>query len=166
MSEKLVIIPKRTTTLKKALNFVWFLLTCLMLLLSTFVTPIFFAIPAILFGILWYYQTYRTDIEFEYTYFDGDLRMARIKDKRRRKLMGWLNFDENVIMIAPKGDRSVYKYENDKNLTYKNLSSGVPGAKVYELIAKGEKGIIRYEFEPDEDMLDAMRIKYPRLVIK
>lgn len=31
---------------------------------------------------------------------------------------------------------------------------------------KGENGITRYEFEPDEDMLNAIMVKYPRSVIK
>ena len=55
-----------------------------------------------------------------------------------------------AITIAPKGDRSVYKYENDRSLVYKNLTSGSGDAKVYELICKGEKGMVRYEIEPDE----------------
>lgn len=37
---------------------------------------------------------------------------------------------------------------------------------IYELVFKGEKGINRYEFEPDEEMLDAVMVKYPRAVIK
>ena len=61
--------------------------------------------------------------------------------------------------LLPRGDRSVYKYENDKNLAYKNLTSGDPEAKVYELIAKGEKGLVRYEFEPDDEMLDEVMVK-------
>ena len=39
-------------------------------------------------------------------------------------------------------------------------------AKVYELVCKSEKGMCRYEFEPDEEMLDAIRVKYPRIVVK
>jgi hypothetical protein len=33
-------------------------------------------------------------------------------------------------------------------------------------VCKGENGITRYEFEPDEDMLNAIMVKYPRNVIK
>ena len=73
---------------------------------------------------------------------------------------------DDVLGFAPRGDRSVYKYENDKNLAYKNLTSGDPEAKVYELIAKGEKGLVRYEFEPDDEMLDEVMVKYPRSVVR
>lgn len=164
MNEKLVIVPKRKTSGKKILNIVWFVLACLMFILAIFV-PVFFSVPAIVFAVLWYFQSFRSDIEYEYTYFDGDLRFARIKAKSKRKNIGAVQM-EDVVAIAPKGERSVYKYENDKNLTFRNLTSGEPDAKVYELICKGEKGMMRYEFEPDEEMLDAIMVKYPRSVIK
>ncbi len=164
MGEKLVIVPKRKTMGKKVLNLLWFALACVMLVLSIWGLIILF-VPAVLFAVLWYFQSFRSDIEFEYTYFDGELRFARIKAKSRRKSLGRVEMDD-VLTIAPKGDRSVYKYENDNSLTHKNISSGEPDARVYELVCKGEKGLIRYEFEPDEEMLDAIMVKYPRSVVK
>lgn len=164
MRERLVIVPKKTTSVKKVLNIVWFVLACLLFVNAMFV-PTLFTIPAIIFAIVWYFQTFRSEIEYEYTYYDGELRFARIKAKRKRKGLGKVQM-EDVITIAPKGDRSVYNYENDSSMAYKNLTSGDAGAKVYELIFKGEKGMNRYEFEPDEDMLDAILVKYPRSVIK
>lgn len=164
MHEKLVIVPRKKSTVKKVLNMLWFVLACVSFVLAMFV-PIIFLIPAVIFAALWYFQSFRGDIEYEYTYFDGEFRFAKIKAKRKRKGLGMVSM-EDVITIAPKGDRSVYKYENDSNLTYKDLTSGDSGAKVYELVFKGEKGINRYEIEPDEDMLDEVMVKYPRIVIK
>ena len=152
MHEKLVIVPKKKTGSKKMLTTAWFILACLMFLLATF-------------ALVWYFQAFRSDIEYEYTYYDGELRFARIKAKSRRKAIGSVQMDD-VLGFAPRGDRSVYKYENDKNLAYKNLTSGDPEAKVYELIAKGEKGLVRYEFEPDDEMLNEVMIKYPRSVVR
>ncbi len=165
MRQCLVIVPKERTAFKKTMILVLFLLTCF-LIIASIPVPILFLIPAIICGIIWFYQNYRSDVEYEYVYFDGDLRIAKITDKRKRKNVAWLTMEDHIILIAPKGDRSVYKYENDKSLTYKNFGSGRPDAKVYELIAKGEKGISRYEFEPDEEMLDAMLIKYSKVVTK
>lgn len=164
MREKLVIVPKKKTNANKILNIVWFVLACLSFVCAIF-APMFFTIPAVIFAIVWYFQTFRSEIEYEYTYYDGEFRFARIKAKRKRKGLGKVQM-EDVITIAPKGDRSVYKYENDKSMTYKNLTSGDADARVYELIFKGEKGMNRYEFEPDEDMLDEILVKYPRMVIK
>ena len=163
MHEKLVIVPKKNSAGKKVLNIVWFVLALLFILVA-FLMPIFFLV-ALLFAVVWYFQTFQSDIEYEYTYYDGEFRFARIKAKRKRKSLGIVGM-EDVVAIAPKGDRSVYKYETDRNLTYKNLTSGEDGAKVYELIYKGDKGYCRYEFEPDEEMLDAVMVKYPRIVIR
>ncbi len=164
MNEKLVIVPKRRTAGKKIFDIGLFVVTCILLVLAM-MAPLAFAIPAVLGAVLWYFLSFRGDIEYEYTYYDGELRFARIKAKSKRKSLGEVQM-EDVLAFAPKGDRSVYKYENDKSIGYKNLTSGTPDAKVYELVFKAEKGINRYEIEPDEEMLDAIMVKYSRLVVK
>ena len=73
---------------------------------------------------------------------------------------------DDVLAFAPKGDRSVYKYENDRNMPYKDLTSGNPDAKVYELVWKAEKAVTRFEIEPDDEILDAIAVKYARLVVR
>lgn len=165
MQEKLVIVPKKTTSGHKAGMIAFFVLTCLCLVLCMFVSPIIFLVPTIIFGVIWYLFAFRSEVEYEYTYYDGDLRFAKIKNKAKRKKIAYLSMDD-VLTIAPKGDRSIYKYENDRSVTFKNIASGNADAKVYEAICKGENGITRYEFEPDEDMLNAIMVKYPRIVIK
>ena len=85
MHEKLVIVPKKKTGSKKMLTTAWFILACLMFLLATFVNPFIFLIPGIAFALVWYFQAFRSDIEYEYTYYDGELRFARIKAKSKRK---------------------------------------------------------------------------------
>ncbi len=165
MNEKLVIVPKLITPGKKIMTIVLFVMACVLLLLSTFVSPFFFFIPAILVTALWVWQGFFSNVEFEYTYYDGDLRFAKIKNKAKRKKMADINM-EDVLILAPKGDRGVYKYENDKNLKCINLTSGSADVKVYELIAKNGESLMRIEFEPDEEMLNAIRVKYPRIVVK
>ncbi len=165
MHEKLVIVPKKTTNAKKMLDVLWFILACLMLVGATFISPVVFLVPAVGFTVLWYFQTFRMDTEWEYTYYDGDLRFARIRAKSRRKNIASIQM-EDVAAIAPRGDRSIYKYETDRSVAYKNLTSGEENAKVYAVICKSGQGFTRYEFEPDEEMLDAIMVKYPRIVTK
>ena len=165
MNEKLVIIPKLVTSGKKIMTIVLFVIACILLLLSTFVSPLLFFLPAILVMVLWVWQGFFSNVEFEYTYFDGDLRFAKIKNKAKRKKIADINM-EDVVILAPKGDRGVYKYENDKNLKGINLTSGRADAKVYELIEKNEEGFMRIEFEPDEEILNAMMVKYARIIVK
>lgn len=164
MGEKLVIVSKKQTPGKKIFDVVLFVVTCILLVLAMIV-PFAFAIPAVIGAVLWYFLSFRSDVEYEYTYYDGELRFAKIRAKSRRKNLGEIHMDD-VLAFAPKGDRSVYKYENDKSVNCKKLTSGNPDAKVYEVVFKGEKGINRYEIEPDEEMLDAILVKYPRTVIK
>lgn len=165
MNEKLVIVPRSKSGMKKALNMSLFVAACVFLLLASFLSPALFFVPALIFTFIWIWQNFYANVEYEYTYYDGELRIAKIINKAKRKNMLAVNM-EDVLAIAPRGDRSVYKYENDNALKYKDFTSGVKAAKVYELVFKGEKDMCRYEFEPDEEMLDAIRVKYPRTVVK
>lgn len=165
MNEKLVIVPQIQTGMKKALTLSFFAAALSCFIMATFVSPGLFFVPSIIFFFLWVWRNFYHKIEFEYTYYDGELRIAKIINKAKRKNMLAVNM-EDVLAIAPRGDRSVYKYENDNALKYKDFTSGDKSAKVYELVFKGEKDMCRYEFEPDEEMLDAIRVKYPRTVVK
>jgi hypothetical protein len=66
---------------------------------------------AVVFGLIAYLMIMAQNTEFEYSYFDGELRFAKIKNKSRRKRLGIYSM-ESVAAIAPAGDRSVYNYEN------------------------------------------------------
>ena len=85
MQEKLVIVPKKTTGGHKAGMIAFFVLTCLCLVLSMFVSPVMFLVPTIIFGVIWYLFAFRSEVEYEYTYYDGDLRFAKIRNKAKRK---------------------------------------------------------------------------------
>ena len=165
MREQLIFVPKKVSTGKKILNMLWFILACICILGATFITPVIFMVPAIGFSLLWFFQQFRSYIEYEYTYYDGDLKFAKIKNKAKRKRIAAIHMDD-VLQVAPKGDRSIYKYENDNMVKCKDLTSGSADAKIYVVICKSESAITRIEFEPDEDMLNAMMVKYPRIVIK
>lgn len=165
MNEKLVIVPRKMSGGRNAVNIALFALACVLWLLTLFISPFIFVVPAFVVAVLWVWLGFFRKVEYEYTYYDGDLRLAKITNKSKRKHLMEVNM-ENVFAIAPKGDRSVYKYENDAELKYKDFTSGEAGRKIYELVFKSEKGMCRYEFEPDEEMLDAISVKYPRIVVK
>ena len=62
-------------------------------------------LPGVLFAVIWYCFFLKANKEFECSYFDGELRFARITNKSRRKRIGVYNIEE-VVTIAPAGDRS------------------------------------------------------------
>ena len=104
-------------------------------------------------------------MEYEYSYFDGDFHFAKIISKQKRKELTGYDID-NIIIIAPKDDRSVYQYENNPQVKKRDLTSGRKGAKVYVIVAKVGEGLQLTYFEPDEKYLDAVCIKYRQKVVR
>lgn len=164
MREVLNVVAKQKSTGKKIVTWLWLVLACLSFIMC-FAMPFVFLIPMILFGVVWYMQMFQSDVEYEYTYYDGDFRFALIKAKRKRKKIAYLDVN-NVVAIAPKGDRSMYKYESDRSITYKNLTSGFPDTKIYDLVYRDGEKVSVIQFEPEEEFIDAVMVKYPRLVTK
>ena len=125
---------------------------------------ILFMVSAILFiGLGWF--LYTRNIEYEYSYFDGEFRFARITNKQRRKELPGYDA-KNVLIIAPKGNRSLYQYENGQQIKVRDLSSGKPDAKLYGMVVNTQAGTHLVWFEPDEEYLDAVCIKYAQKVVK
>ena len=105
--------------------------------------------------------------EYEYTYYDGEFRFARIKAKSKRKAIGSVQMDD-VLGFAPKGDRSVYKYENDDNVKVKDYTSGNNGTPYYDIILKdsAHNNYVLIKAELDSKYLDAVCFKNASKVIR
>jgi translation initiation factor IF-1 len=114
---------------------------------------------------LWYLFQFRWNKEFEYSYFDGEVRFARISNKSRRKSLKVFPMDE-VATIAPSEDRSVYKYENDNGMRIVDYTSGRKDEPYYVMIRKTGEVTEVIRFEPDEKYLDAVCVKYGQKVIR
>ncbi len=118
---------------------------------------IFFPMAVIAWGIAFFLHTRK--YEYEYSYYDGELRFAKIINKKKRKeLKGYAM--EEVIAIAPIDDRSIQQYVNDKNNKIRNLTTGNPQAKVYAAVVKNGNEIELVTYEPDEKYLNEVCVKY------
>lgn len=120
---------------------------------------------AFLIAGLWYLLRYNAAVEYEYTYIEGRLTVARIKSKRRRKTLAQIEMEE-VILIAPSTAPELYKYQKDNSVRTKNCSSGFSGRRTYEVIYKKTDGQCRLIFEPDDEMLDKISVRYGKLVVR
>lgn len=161
--EVYVLISKNKSLWTKILTAL-FLLIGVYFLYVTFVgLIIFFAVAVPFLALAWYF--YKKEMEFEYSYFDGDFRFAKIYNKQKRKELKGYEV-ENVIGIAPQGDRSLYSYENNPQVKTRDLTSGHKDRKVYCMVAKSEDGYEITKFEPDEKYLDAVCIKYRQKVVR
>ena len=116
-------------------------------------------VPSAVFGILIGCFLQTRNYEYEYSYFDGDVRFAKIINKANRKNLPGYTMEE-VVAIAPMGDASIAQYEKDTHLRIRRLNSGFAGRELYVMVAKGAKGVELVHFEPDQKYLDAICVKY------
>ncbi len=165
MFENLVIIQRKKSVGKKIGAAVLLFLMLVCFYLGTVISPFIFEIPAVVCGISGFFLIFKSNVEYEYSYFDGELKITKIKDKRTRKRQEIITM-EKVLLIAPSGHEDLKKYEADRNLFRKDYTSRDRQRQVYELVINTEEGTELLSFEPDEKMLDAMRGKYARVVIK
>ena len=102
--------------------------------------------------------------EFEYSYFDGELRFAKIKNKSRRTRLGIYSM-ESVAAIAPAGDRSVYNYENGNEIKKIDYTSGQKDVPYYDIVIKSPDENVLIKAELDDKFLTEVEKKYRSKVI-
>ena len=164
MLEVYVFVDKKKSLAMKILTAFLFLAGAYFMYATIHGLLLYFAIAIPLLAIAWYLHT--KQVEFEYSYFDGEFRFAKIFNKQKRKDLRGYNV-EDVIVIAPEGDRSLHNYEKNPQVKMRDLSSGYKNeGKVYCLVAKTEERYEMTKFEPDEKYLDAVCIKYRQKVVR
>lgn len=99
------------------------------------------------------------NVEYEYSYFDGELRFAKIKNKSRRKNLATYSM-ESVVTIAPAGDRSVYNYENGGELKIVDYSSGLKDVPYYDIVIKSPDANVLIKAELDDKFVTEVEKKY------
>jgi hypothetical protein len=163
MYEVYVLVERSKSVATRLLTCFFFAVTVVFLLLGC-MNPLVLLV-AVIAGFLWYLFQFQSNKEFEYSYFDGDVRFAKVMNKSRRKSLGSYTMEE-VLQIAPAGDRSMYKYENDASVKKVDYTSGNKGTPYYEMAVNDEKGMKLIMFEPDDAYLDAVCIKYAQKVTR
>lgn len=157
MTEQLV---KRKTTVKDtAIKFGLIALTALSLLLSG---NIIFMVLFVVLLIVDYYVLRRMDVEYEYTYFSGELDIAKVMNKQFRKEVFSTNVKEDMELVAPSDHGDLNYHQVAKTLDF---SSKYSEKKTYTMVTlyKGQK--VKVIFEPNEKLLNNLRDTAPRKVI-
>ena len=114
---------------------------------------------AVALGFISYFIFMGQNVEYEYSYFDGELRFAKIKNKSRRKALATYSM-ESVVAIAPAGDRSVYNYENSGELKTVDYSSGLKDVPYYDIIVKSPDANVLIKAELDDKFIEEVEKKY------
>lgn len=161
--EVYVLVPKKRNILLHVCGLALLITGVLALILTAI--GVFVFLPVAVVGILLGYFLRTRNYEYEYSYFDGDLRFAKIINKSRRKNLKGYKM-EDVLTIAPIEDRSVYQYLNNSSNKLRDYTSGKTNAKVYAMVVKVPEGIEVIKYEPDDKYLDAICVKYRQKVIR
>ena len=159
------VLVKKQRTMGMTVAGVLCILGMLVCFLFGIVAPFVFSIPGIGLGIAGVVILFYNDTEYEYYYLDGDFRVTKIKNRSRRKRLIDIALDKAVI-IAPEGSESLEQYRRNREVFHYDYSSGKHDENSYGLVYNSEDGTVLIYFEPDEKMLNAMRMKYPRMIMK
>ena len=161
--EVYVLVNKKKSIILKILGILCAIAGVLAILLAM-VGEIVFWLAAGLCFVGFYFLTI-CSCEYEYSYFDGELRFARIMNKSSRKQLPSY-YMEDVQVLAPIMDRSVHQHLQNSGIKKRDYTTGNPEASVYALVVKGEKGMELIAFEPDDRYLDEVCIKYGQKVVR
>lgn len=152
------LVKQRQTTsnlLKKCGLIVLTVLSVFLVLLM----PVLLPLPVLLI-VLDVFLMKRMDLEFEYSYFNGDLDIDKIMAKQSRKRVFSTDM-ESMIVVAPAGSIELQPYKQLKGIDY---SSNTGNGKVYELVTNCNGRKVKVLLEPSQELLDGMRMKAPRKV--
>ena len=154
------LVARKPTFIRNFIKTLFIMVTVVFCLIG-FATPFGFLV-AIVTGIAAYFAYMNADIEYEYLYLDKEISIDKIMAKSKRKKLDAYNV-ERIEIIAPINSHQMDGYKNrtmKKTLDYSSGRIENPD-KRYVMIYEGNIQII---WEPNEDMLKAVRMVAPRKV--
>ncbi|WP_167958199.1 DUF6106 family protein [Anaerosporobacter faecicola] len=107
----------------------------------------------------------RLNVEYEYIYCDGQIDFDRISGKAKRKRMLRIDMDQ-VEIVAPATSHALDSYKNNTNFKLKNYSSLRKDVTPYVIYYASGETKTKILFEPSSKMLDCMKYKAPRKVMR
>lgn len=127
--------------------------------LLTFQNTILLLLAAILIVAIIYIFP-RLSVEYEYVFCDGQLDFDKIMGKAKRKTALRIDFD-TVEIMAPEGSHALDAFKH-ANLTVKDFTSRDKNIKPYVIIVRDGETAMKILFEPNEKMLNCIKLKAPR----
>ena len=129
---------------------------------ALYINPIFFLIGVAPILGLWALIKYG-DLEYEYTWIEGQMDIDRIYGKSLRKSVAKIDA-EDLLLIAPLGAGELHNYERE-NAGHKDCSGNDPNVKKYKVVYKVGEHVKLVTFQPDQNFLDMVRVRNGRKVI-
>lgn len=104
----------------------------------------------------------RLSVEYEYLYVAKTLQIDSIFSKEKRKKNAEYDMDQMEI-FAEEGSSKLDEYKN-ANVTVRDYTSREAGIRPWILIIRRGQTLEKVKLEPDEEMIKAVRMNYPRKV--
>ena len=157
-----VMVAKKKTPFLGATRIVLYALALLCFILS--LTNGLLLIGTAVFAALAFFLIPRLDIEYEYLYIDKEISIDKIMSKEKRKHVYTVDLNKMEI-IAPVNSHELDSHKAGEAKVY-DFTSGEEDAKVYSIVyASGNEGTVLVNFEPNEEMLRAIKNVFPRKVL-
>lgn len=157
-------LVKRKNTVKGLLMRALFIL----LIVACVGVFLFYGVIGLMAEVIVCFITYKvfvsTSVEYEYCYLTGELIIDKVMGKVKRKRC--VSIDMNTVeLVAPRGNKELEALLGKCNKT-SDYSTLMDLSTVYTVIFRKDSDVLRVDFEPNEKMIDAMQMQYPRKVIK
>lgn len=152
---------KRQQTMGTVLMKAGLITLAVLAFLLTFQSQIILIFAAVLIVVIVYLFP-RLNVEFEYVYCDGQLDFDKIMGGAKRKTALKIDF-EQVEIMAPENSHSLDSFKNAK-LDIKDFTSKSKNAKPYVIIYRKGETAYKILFEPNEKMINCIKMKNPRKI--
>ena len=107
-----------------------------------------------------YYVFIMTAIEYEYVFVNGELTVDTVYGKSKRKKAGIFDVKKSEVIAPLNSDYSAMYHKNMQMKAF-DFTSGTDESKVYLMVAPYGAGTAKVYFEPNEDMIGAIRTQAP-----
>lgn len=110
-----------------------------------------------------YYVFIMTSVEYEYVLVNGELTVDTVYGKSKRKRAGVYDIKKSEIIAPVKSDYAAVYNKNTQIKSF-DFTSGTDEDKAYLMVAPYGAGSARVYFEPNEELINAMRFQAPSKV--
>ncbi len=140
-----LLVKKRSTPLEKAAKPLLYGLTALLIIGGFFVWYLLM-IPGIIMVIVCYFLVPRFDLEYEYSYANGEMDIDAVFSKQSRKHKDSLSLVD-IECIAPLGSHHLDAFQH--GYTVLDYSANEPERKPYVFVRPNDRKLIYLQLEDD-----------------
>lgn len=131
--------------------------------LGVFFAHILFGIPLIIFIFMTAHFYYERHVAFDYTYTNGLLEIAKVRNNEKRKLLFSAECEALEILAEAEDDEVKRMESNNSYKTYK-VYVGDEDRSLWVALFNVEGRQTKIMFEPSVELLKAMKRQYPSKV--